>query len=225
MLGFEGEVGAPSGVRTARFRVELPASAWIREPSRRHPDTVFRMLTGVEAEGAAIETGELRGGDVEAAAASVREHPAVDEYEQLHLDERRALARYRVEDLSLYRFLRQAQIPPERPVEVQDGSFEVEFTAGPESIEHVDAMLDGAGLEHELVFLVGQQETRGLVTDRQRRALLVALKEGYLEVPRQAKLADVAAELDVDPSTASGLLRRGQARVLGWFLSTARPEG
>lgn len=222
MLGDSSLAGANSSVRTARFSIELPASVWIVGISREHPATVFRLLTGLPTDEGAIETGEVRGEELEAATRSLREHPAVVEYEQLHLDEERGLARYRVEDTSLYSFLEQAGIPPERPVEVADGSLEIEFTASAERIAEVDAMLAASPLDHELVLLVARRETEQLLTESQRRALLVALKEGYLEVPRQAKLDDVAEELGVDPSTASGVIRRGQARVLRWFLSQAR---
>lgn len=50
----------------------------------------------------------------------------------------------------------------------------------------------------------------GALTDRQRTALTTALDLGYFEVPREARLADVAEALDCTESTASVLLRRAQ---------------
>jgi predicted DNA binding protein len=52
------------------------------------------------------------------------------------------------------------------------------------------------------------------LTDRQRDALLVALKTGYFEEPREVTLSDVATELDISQPAASGLLRRGIKRLV-----------
>lgn len=207
-------------MRTARFRITLPPGVWIAEVSRQHPDQVFRLLTGIETDGGAIELGEIRGPAPEEAAEAVRTHEAIHDYERLHLSGERALSRYRVEDVALYGFLRGSSIPPQFPVEVEDGAFEVEVTAGDERIRRVRANLEASGLDHELVFLVERTSPGALLTDRQREVLRAAVRLGYLEVPREAKLADLADELEVDPSTASGVLRRATARVTRWFLST-----
>jgi len=45
------------------------------------------------------------------------------------------------------------------------------------------------------------------------------VREGYFEVPRDCTLAELADEIGVDKSTASGVLRRGEARVLKRFLT------
>jgi predicted DNA binding protein len=50
---------------------------------------------------------------------------------------------------------------------------------------------------------------------------MAALRAGYFELPRDCTLADVAATLDIDKSTASRVLRRGQTRIVKWFLTTA----
>jgi predicted DNA binding protein len=52
------------------------------------------------------------------------------------------------------------------------------------------------------------------LTDSQREALLVALKAGYFEEPRNATLGEVATELDISQPAAGGLLRRGIKRLI-----------
>lgn len=52
------------------------------------------------------------------------------------------------------------------------------------------------------------------LTPRQREALLVAVRGGYFEVPRQTDLSAIAADLDVSRQTASSRIRRGVDRVL-----------
>ncbi|WP_232702462.1 helix-turn-helix domain-containing protein [Halobacterium wangiae] len=53
------------------------------------------------------------------------------------------------------------------------------------------------------------------LTDRQREVVETATELGYYEVPREATLDDVAAELDVAASTVSDHLRKAEAEVMG----------
>lgn len=53
------------------------------------------------------------------------------------------------------------------------------------------------------------------LTDRQREALVAAWDAGYYDVPRSGGIETVAAELDCAASTASALLRRAEARLVG----------
>ncbi|AGB32067.1 bacterio-opsin activator HTH domain-containing protein [Natrinema pellirubrum DSM 15624] len=52
------------------------------------------------------------------------------------------------------------------------------------------------------------------ITERQRKALIVALEEGYFDVPRETTLSAVAAKLDISDQALSARLRRGQANLL-----------
>lgn len=53
------------------------------------------------------------------------------------------------------------------------------------------------------------------LTDRQREVLDAAVDLGYYEVPREATLDEVAAELGVAASTVSDHLRKAESAVLG----------
>ncbi|MFC6875459.1 helix-turn-helix domain-containing protein [Halobellus marinus] len=52
------------------------------------------------------------------------------------------------------------------------------------------------------------------LTDRQREALRIAYKRGYFEIPRQASLEDIAAELEISASSVSERLRRAQTELI-----------
>ncbi|PGF16057.1 bacterio-opsin activator [Natrinema sp. CBA1119] len=56
------------------------------------------------------------------------------------------------------------------------------------------------------------------LTERQREAVRTAYEMGYYEVPRTVTTADVAAELDVDPSTIAEHLQRAERNLLGQHL-------
>lgn len=66
---------------------------------------------------------------------------------------------------------------------------------------------------------VGTAETESLLTDRQRQLLDAAVRMGYFEVPRRCTLAELATGVGVDKSTASTVVRRGEGRIVKWFLS------
>ena len=73
------------------------------------------------------------------------------------------------------------------------------------------------GVDVRLQRIYREQEVGGDqygVTDSQREALLAALEKGYFEVPREATLSDVAADLDISGQALSARLRRGQANLL-----------
>ena len=52
------------------------------------------------------------------------------------------------------------------------------------------------------------------LTDRQREALRIAYERGYFEIPRQASLEDIAAELEISASSVSERLRRAQTELI-----------
>lgn len=61
-------------------------------------------------------------------------------------------------------------------------------------------------------------ESRADLTDRQREVVEAAIGVGYYRVPRDATAADVARELDLDPSTVSEHLRKAEARLARAFV-------
>ncbi|EMA48225.1 helix-turn-helix domain-containing protein [Halococcus salifodinae] len=56
-------------------------------------------------------------------------------------------------------------------------------------------------------------EPTGL-TEAQREALMTAYENGYFEEPREARLADIADELDLSPTAIGGRIRRGTAKLV-----------
>lgn len=132
------------------------------------------------------------------------------------------LGRYRTTETGLYEFVRASSLPPEYPVVVRDGWAEFDLTGTRADLEEFRSLVEAVGASHELCWLVRTDDDAGVTTDRQRDALETALRLGYFEVPRECTLSEVADALDVDESTASGILRRGEARVLKWHLTGAR---
>lgn len=197
----------------ARLRLRIPEAAWVSELSRRYPDATFRLLSGMRRGDTAVEIGESYSGDPDAIAAAGESHPAVLDIEQIETTDRRSFAKYETTDTHLYDLFDRASMPPEFPVVVENGWAEFGFTGTREGFERLRAVLERGEHPYELVSLVESPDDADLLTDRQREVLETALRMGYLAVPRECTLAEVAGELGADKSTVSGVLRRAQARL------------
>ncbi|RXK48072.1 bacterio-opsin activator [Halorientalis pallida] len=202
----------------ARFRMTLPEDIWVAEVSTSFPDATFRLLTGVPKGDRAIELGEILADDPELAAAALRDHPDIVAYDRLLVDDQRAITQYEAEEQRLYQFLWESSLPPEFPLDVENGAMEFDLTATQAQFEAFGEVLDATGLQYELLTVVHTDDEESLLTERQRECLTVAQRRGYFDVPRDCTLAELADVLDVDKSTASETIRRGTARVLEQFL-------
>lgn len=105
------------------------------------------------------------------------------------------------------------------PVEVRsDRTMRLTLVGTPDDLRAVvEAIPDGIATD---VRRLGDGVTAdpSAPTERQRAALAAARDVGYFEVPRRNGIEAVAAELDCAVSTASELVRRGEARAVGRLL-------
>jgi predicted DNA binding protein len=202
----------------ARFRLELADDIWVREVSEEFPAATLRLLTGVPRGDRALELGEVRAENATEVADAIRTHSDITAYDQLFAADQRAVAQYEADEKSLYEFLWESSLPPEFPIVVENGWMEFDLTATQAQFEAFGDVLDERGSRYDLLSLVHTDDGDDLLTERQRECLDAALARGYFEVPRACTLAELAADLGVDKSTASETIRRGQARVLEQFL-------
>lgn len=207
---------------TARFDVELPAGAWIAEVSRAFPEATLRLLAGYPTDRGAMHLGEATAESPGAVGEAIAAHPDVTDYRRLHEAGDRSLARYETTGTGLYEFLDRTGLVVDYPVVVRDGWFEVEFTDTRARFEAFRDALAASDRRFELRSVVAAVERRHLLTDRQQEVLERAFRAGYYEVPRDCTLASVAADLGVDTSTASEVLRRAEARLVERHLSALR---
>lgn len=202
----------------ARFRLALSEETWVDEVSRSFPDATLRLLTGVPKDERALELGEVRAANPGTVTDAIQEHPDIFEYDQLYVDDRRAIGQYEADEKGLYEFLWASSLPPEFPVIVENGEMEFDLTATREQFETFSSALDDTGRRYDLLALVHTDEQDTLLTDRQREHLTVAYRSGYFDVPRECTLAELADAIGVDKSSASETIRRGAGRIIGQFL-------
>ncbi|WP_230198738.1 helix-turn-helix domain-containing protein [Halopiger djelfimassiliensis] len=196
----------------------LPEDIWVAEVSTSFPDATFRLLTGVPKGGRALELGEVRAENPESVTDAIRVHPDIFEYDQLYGDEHRAIGQYEADEKGLYEFLWESSVPPEFPIVVEGGEMEFTLTATRAQFEAFGAALEDTGRRYDLLTVVHTDEQEALLTDRQREYVTVAHRHGYFDVPRECTLAELAAILEVDKSSASETIRRGVNRLVGRFI-------
>lgn len=213
------ETNGEGTVLNARFRIRLPEYTWISDISREFPNAKFRLLTGLRTETGGIELGEVLADEPSIISEAIRTHPSIVDHQVLDSTDTRSLSRYETTDSDLYDFVERSSVAPEFPITVQYGWFEYDLTATQNEFEHFRSGLEQSERPFELVSVVRHVDTAGLLTDRQREVLETALREGYFKVPRECTLEDLATSLDADKSTVSEVLRRGDAKILKWYLT------
>lgn len=203
---------------SARFRIQLPEHLWVSELSRGFPRTEFRLLSGYRMDDRAVELGEVVGDSAEQAVAAMDDHRAIEGYELLEADSGRALGKYETTQTALYDFVEASELTIEFPIDVDRGWYTFDLTGTRDELDELAAVLSESPLSYELESLVTRTDPESLLTDRQREVLETAVRDGYFSVPRECTLAELAARLDIDKSTASTILRRGEQRLVNWFL-------
>lgn len=66
----------------------------------------------------------------------------------------------------------------------------------------------------------GPRDTLAVLTNRQREVIETAHERGYFDVPRTVSTADLADELDLDPSTVSEHLQRAERNLVTALLES-----
>lgn len=204
---------------SAQFNIQLPEGLWVAELSREYPAAEFRLLSGYELDDRAVELGEVVADSTEAVTEAMRAHPDIVAYELLESEPGRALTKYETTGTDLYGFAQTSGLTIEFPVEVQNGWYSFDLTGTREELDELRAVLEASPLSYELESLVTRTEADRLLTGRQRELLEAAVREGYFAVPRQCTLAELADSVDADKSTVSTVIRRGEARLVKWYLS------
>ena len=87
-----------------------------------------------------------------------------------------------------------------------------------ESFKGLVGALDRKGIQYELR-LKKKLEDNDLLTTRQEQVLTIAFERGYFDFPKKLKLKELANDTGIRTSTLAEILRRGQKKILGEYLS------
>ncbi|RQG93255.1 bacterio-opsin activator [Natrarchaeobius halalkaliphilus] len=125
------------------------------------------------------------------------------------------------EGLSMLTALAQETVVVVPPIEIRaDRTIRLTIVGHPTDLTTVLEELS-AGVTADVLWVSDSVTvTDSPVSDRQLEALEVARNVGFYEIPRRNGIEAVATELDCAVSTASELIRRGEAAVVGRTLDT-----
>ena len=203
----------------ARFQLRIPEEDWLGQVSRSFPEATFRLLSGLRSGDTAIELGEVLTEQPEAVGEQIKSQPAIIDHQTLEITDDRRLGKYETTETGFYELVGEMSTPPEFPLVVRDGWVEFDLTATREEFEQFLAGLETAGETYELLSVIDADRPETLLTDRQQEVLETALREGYFTIPRDCTLAELAETLDIDKSTASDVIRRGENRLIKWYFT------
>lgn len=161
-------------------------------------------------------------GDMDAFESAIADIESVLEYELTRVDDDSFYAYLRSNPTEaageLFGTLTQGRLVVEHPVEwKQDGTQSISMVGSAEEIQSVvDEVPDPVectvreigGLEK------AAEAAKAQLSDRQREALESALELGYYEIPREAGVEDVAADIGCARSTAAEHLRKTETKIL-----------
>lgn len=125
------------------------------------------------------------------------------------------------EGMSMMDSLAQDTVVIVPPIEFRsDRTMRMTVVGHPEDLKAVsDSIPDGISIDI-LELGDGVMTFQTSISERQQDALQVAWNLGYFDVPRRNGIEAVAEELDCAVSTASELLRRGEAHAIRQLLGT-----
>lgn len=109
--------------------------------------------------------------------------------------------------------------------EVVDRGLLLSLVGSQETIRNVLRNFEQAGVVPELHRLgdyEGGARTLETLTDRQLEVLQRAYEMGFYDVPREATIAEVAEEVDIDDATVSEHLQRAERNILSQQLTAAK---
>jgi hypothetical protein len=130
-----------------------------------------------------------------------------------------------IDDLQGLEALATADAIIERIIVMRDGWRQTGWFADRDTFSRFSSFWQqNASFQLHRLTLDGESEPPGNgLTDRQHEALRIAYELGYFEIPRGASLEDIAAELDIAPSSVSERLRRAQTQLIEETVATTWP--
>lgn len=139
---------------SAQFRIQLPEHLWVSELSRQFTRSEFRLLSGFELDGRALDLGEGVSEHPEDIVEAMRAHEAITSFELLESDPGRALTKYETPRTDLYGFAESTSLAIEFPVEVRRGWYRFDLTGTREELDALRAALEESRQPSELESLV-----------------------------------------------------------------------
>jgi len=104
------------------------------------------------------------------------------------------------------------------PFEINDGKLKMTFLGSPAQVKRFLHRMEMMGIRHKIVSLAdakySQESPLICLTEKQRKILIAAYKQGYYDLPRKINSGQLAKKLDMVSSTLVEHLRKAERRLL-----------
>lgn len=203
----------------AKLVVSVPEELWIHEVSTAWPEVTFRVISLLTAPSGAVGVIEVAASNPVPVLSAAAECEDVRELELLWKRGDAALLQIEATNPALLAPTVRAGVPLETPFEIRDGEATWELTTSGGRLSELGNQLEEGGISYRIEYVrdVDGDRDDDPLTDRQREVFLLALEEGYYDVPRRTTLTEVADVLDVSKATCSDVLHRAEGKIARQF--------
>ncbi|AUV84090.1 helix-turn-helix domain-containing protein (plasmid) [Salinigranum rubrum] len=202
---------------SARLKFKLPGGP--SSISIANPDDEFRILATHPTVTELRVILQVRTSDTDVIIRQLDDAQWLPSYDVLHVDEQTLLVEYALGSLpSLYQAILSSGNMLQFPIELRDGWMVCDIITSHERLSKLKDALEEESAPYEIGSVMQSTEPVGLLTDRQQRFLVEAVKRGYYDSPRQCTLTELADGMDVSKSAASGILHRAEGLILKYCI-------
>ena len=201
----------------AKLSIELPDQVWVGALSRAHPETTFRVLSALPAGETGVGVVEIVGSAVGQITAEMDDSPDLVSAEVIQRTDDRVVVQFETTEPTLLMTLRESGAPLELPMEIRNGTAELEVAASADRISALADQLRTVGLTYDLRRLDRSPDPPEVLTETQRDLLLRAIEAGYYDTPRECSLTALADRVGKARSTVSESLHRAEGKALKEF--------
>lgn len=203
----------------ATLSVTLPDQVWIRQVSTAHPEATFRVLAVVPGAESGFSLVRITGPDVPAVLEGMRDHGQITDLSPVEYDENGATVHFETTTPLLMAASRDAGMPFELPVEIQDGEATLKVTGSRDRLSELAARFEAFGIDYRIERVHGLGHGSRLLSERQRETVVAAVEQGYYDTPRECSLTELADHLGIAKSTCSETLHRAEETIVKRFVA------
>lgn len=204
-----------------RLKVKIGADDdnWLAGVSTAFPNIEFTILASQPTDDGVLEIVEIMIPDRDAIIRQFDDAPEVRSYEVLYSDEGMVLIQVVFPMPSTYETRRATGNLPRFPLIIRDGWLTGELIGSHEQLSEFTTELAATDVPYEIVSVTQSYDVSGLLTERQRELITEAVERGYYDSPRSCSLVELADKFGINQSAASGVLHRGEGRIIKEFIS------
>ncbi|MFB6312249.1 MAG: helix-turn-helix domain-containing protein [Salinirussus sp.] len=202
----------------ATLSITVPERVWVGDLTRRHPESLVRVLSAYTEDDVGVGLAEIESPDIEAILASIQDYDDVQALEVLRRSDEMVLIQFETGTPLLLLPLRDSGVSMELPIEIRDGAVTWHVTAPRDRLSALRDQLQQFDVTYRVEAVHERVEDEPLLTERQRRLVTAAVEAGYYDTPREATLTELANDLGIAKSTASETLHRAEGRIIKEFV-------